>query len=88
MRRRTKQTIKIGIFLDIPGLARSRAISGLYRFARQKTNWRIFQFPLQQNCAELKKLTKSFKLDAIFAGHADAVRAYGKNIPYVLLLEQ
>ena len=85
MRRRTKQTIKIGIFLDIPGLARSRAISGLYRFARQKTSWRIFQFPLQQNCAELKKLTKSFKLDAIFAGHADAVRAYGKNIPYVLL---
>lgn len=85
MRRRTRNTIKIGVFLDIPGLARSRAISGLYRFARQKPNWRIFQFPLQKNCPELQGIATMFKPDAIFSGHADVVRAYGERIPYVLL---
>lgn len=80
-----RSTIKIAVFLDIPGLARSRAISGLYRFSRGKPDWRIFQFPIQKKSPELQQLTASFSPDAIFAGHADAVRAYGKSTPYVLL---
>lgn len=85
MKAKNRKTTKIAIFLDIPGLARSRAISGLYRYAQQKPDWRIFQFPLQKKSPELLKLEASFKPDAIFAGHADAVRIYGRRIPYVLL---
>lgn len=81
---------KIGIFLDIPGLARIRAISGLYRFARQKPDWRIFQFHTQRNSKELQAIAASFRPDAIFAGHVDAVRAFCPNagdtpVPYVLI---
>ena len=85
MHRHIRKTTKIGVFLDIPGLARSRAISGLYRFARRKPDWRIFQFPIQREGETLRRLVASFSPDAIFTGHADAVKAYGGNIPYVLL---
>ena len=85
MQKRIRKTTKIGVFLDIPGLARSRAISGLYRFARRKPDWRIFQFPIQRKGEALRRLVASFNPDAIFTGHADAVKAYGGKIPYVLL---
>ena len=86
MKTSTRKTTKIGIFLDIPGLARNRAISGLYRYARRKSDWRIFQFQVQRDSAALRTLAKNFRPDAIFAGHADAVRAFAPHrIPYVLL---
>ena len=83
--KKNTRTIKIGIFLDIPGLARTRAISGLYRFARQRPDWRIFQFPVHHDVEDLRRLVADFMPDAIFAGHADAIRAYDAPIPYVLL---
>ncbi len=85
MKNHTRKTTKIGVFLNIPGLARSRAISGLYRYARRKPDWRIFQFPVQRDDDVLRMLAASFKPDAIFTGHADAVRAYGTQTPYVIL---
>lgn len=85
MAKKTHLTTKIAVFLDIPGLACSRAISGLYRFARSKPDWRIFLFPIQRKGPDLDRIAASFNLDAIFAGHADAVWACGKNRPYVLL---
>ena len=85
MQRRILKTTKIGVFLDIPGLARIRAISGLYRFARRRPDWRIFQFAVQRKGDDLQRLVANFKPDALFAGHADAVRAYDKALPYVLL---
>ena len=88
MANRTPKDIRIGIFLDIPGLARSRAISGLYRFAREKPNWRLYQFPLQRDSPALRDLAANFAVDAVLAGHADVVRAYadaGRETPFVLL---
>ena len=85
MQKRTRKIIKIGVFLDIPGLACSRAISGFYRFARRKSNWRIFLFPVQREGEALRRIVANFSPDAIFTGHADTVRAYGGKIPYVLL---
>ena len=86
MTKQTNRTKKIAIFLDIPGLARSRAISGLYRYARRKSDWRIFQFQIQRDSTALRTLAKNFRPDAIFAGHADAVRAFAlHSVPYVLL---
>ena len=86
VKKRTCKTTKIGIFLDIPGLACTRAISGLYRFARHKPDWRIFLFPVQRGEAALRKIAANFTPDAIFTGHADVVRAYGGKIPYVILV--
>ena len=85
MQKRTRKIIKIGVFLDIPGLACTRAISGLYRFARHKPDWRIFLFTVQRGEAALRKIAANFTPDAIFTGHADVVRAYGEKIPYVIL---
>lgn len=87
MSNRAKHSAKIGVFLDLPGLARTRAISGLYRFARRKPDWRIFQFPVQRNGAALQNLAAQFKPDAIFAGHADAIRIYSQTKPPYVLLE-
>ena len=85
MAKKTHHTTKIAVLLDIPGLACSRAISGLFRFARNKPDWRIFLFPVQSKGPMLSRIAASFNPDAIFAGHADAVRAYGGKCPYVLL---
>ena len=85
MKKYSRETTNIGVFLDIPGLARSRAISGLYRFARHRPDWRIFQFSVQREGNALRKIVASFRPDAIFTGHSDAIRAYGGEIPYVML---
>lgn len=87
MSQHSNHSTKIGVFLDLPGLARTRAISGLYRFARRKPNWRIFQFPVQRNGTALQNLATKFKPDAIFAGHADAIRIYSQTKPPYVLLE-
>lgn len=87
MSQHSNHSTKIGVFLDLPGLARMRAISGLYRFARRKPNWRIFQFPVQRNGTTLQNLAAKFKPDAIFTGHADAIRIYSKTKPPYVLLE-
>ena len=87
MSKHSNHSTKIGVFLDLPGLARMRAISGLYRFARRKPNWRIFQFPVQRNGTALQNLATRFKPDAIFAGHADAIRIYSQTKPPYVLLE-
>lgn len=85
MAKHTRQTNKIAVFLDIAGLARTRAISGLYRYARQKPKWRIFQFPLWHDCSTLRQITKKLKPDAIFASHVDAIKAFSPHPPYVLM---
>ena len=85
-----KPAHKIGIFLEIPGLAKSRIIAGFFRFARKCPNWQIYQFPVQSDSTELQRITSDFKPDAILSGHPDVIRAYahGKSrSPVYVLME-
>jgi len=81
--------IKIGFFLDIPGLAKSRMISGFFRFARNHPDWQIYQYPVQTDSEELRRIVAAFATDAIVTGHADVLRAYSKKgqkrLPYIIL---
>ena len=81
----------IGIFLDIPGLACNRAVTGFYRFARLRPSWRIYEFPVKRKSSEQRALVRDFKPDAIFTSHADILRDYARHrrrkMPYVLMDE-
>ena len=81
----------IGIFLDIPGMARNRAVAGFYRFARSRPGWQIFDFPVKRKSSEQRTLVRDFRPDAIFTSHADILRDYAKHgrrkMPYVLMDE-
>ena len=81
----------IGIFLDIPGLARNRMVAGFFRFARLRSGWRIYDFPVKRNSPKQKSLVRDFRPDAIFTSHAGILRDYARHgrrrIPYVLMDE-
>lgn len=86
---KVRKSIDIGIFVNVPGSANQRLISGFFRFASSQANWQIRQFPLQNDGDELRRIVTDYRPDALIASSPDILRAYEQNglkrLPYVLL---
>lgn len=79
----------ICIVLDLPGLARYRAVSGIYRYARQRPDWQLYYLEVPRHPNSLNALIRDIEPDALFTDTPDAIRAFrrfrGNDVPYVLL---